>query len=206
MKKEDLYKLSDPNFHAELGIMPLWRQDAKVGTNKVILPYYTADQCREILDAVCGCDGWQNEYRGINDMMFCEISIYVDDNSWICKADAGGGRKATKNLEGADLEGFEAKTAATSAFVRAAKAWGIGRHLRMLPQMLMAMDGNNVKTPKGQVLSTPDELTAYCNSVSTSEGWLYQVYRANKPHFDGNERGMQLLADLKTFVKSLKAE
>lgn len=205
MNKDDLKKLSDPNFHASLGILPMWRQDAKVGTNKQILPYYTADQCREVLDAACGVDGWQNEFLGLNNMIFCNIQIEVDGN-WLFKSDAGGGRKATKQLEGADLEGFEAKTAATSAFVRTAKAWGIGRHLKMLPPILLPMDGNNVKTPRGQVLSSPDELTAYCNQVSTSEGWLYQIHRANKAAFESNERAMQLLSELRDFVKSLKAE
>lgn len=204
MQKEKLTQLSDPNVHQlELGIFTNWRQDAKVGNNRQIIPYYTADQCREILDYVCGCEGWANEYVGINDITFCNIGIEIEDK-WVFKSDAGGGRKSTKEMSDIDSESFEAKTTATSAFVRSAKTWGIGRHLKLIPPVYLEIFGKNVKTPTGVELTSPEEITAYCNQISTSEGWLSWIYRANRSSFDKDEKALKLMGELKDKLKSFK--
>lgn len=204
MKKEDLSKLSDPNVHImDLNITPMWRQDAKVGGKRQIIPYYTADQCREILDYVCGIDGWANEYVGINNITFCNIGINIDDN-WVFKSDSGGARKSTKSTDAIDSKSFEDKTTATNGFVRSSQSWGIGRHLKLLPPVYLEIYSKNVKTPKGIELTTPEEITAYCNNISTSEGWLSWIYRANKSAFEADKEALGLMAKMKEVLQKFK--
>ena len=203
MKKEDLVKLANPHFHEEIGVTTRWRVGDNAGTKdghsvNVIYPYYDADQCREILDAVCGSEAWGNEYREVKGYLFCSIGIQVD-GEFVEKSDAGGARMPRKNLKEEDAETFRAKTAASSAFVRAAYAWGIGRHHDMLPPVYLQKGSGygEVITPSGEVLSNPAELSAYCNGVSTSTGWLASIYRANKNTFDTNPRLLECLTLIK---------
>lgn len=200
MKKEDLKKLSDPSFHKEIGIMTKWRIGDKSGAGQnVIYPYYDADQCREILDQVCGIDGWSNEYREVSGYLFAVIGIWMDEKV-IEKSDAGGSRSNTRTLGDDDKETFKAKTAASSAFVRTATAWGIGRHHSLLPKMILKTAGAIAYTPEGAELNGPEQLSAYCNATSTAAGYLYWIYNIERAKFDDNERGTALLTELKNYL------
>src|SRR5690554_8045400 len=76
---EQLGRLSDPYYHKEIGVETKWRIGDGAGPGKnAIFPYYTADQCREILDNVCGITGWGNEYREVAGYLFAVISIIVE--------------------------------------------------------------------------------------------------------------------------------
>ena len=202
MKIEDLSKLADPNYHREIGISTKWRIGDKAGQGQnVIYPYYTADQCREILDNVCGITGWMNEYREVAGYLFAVIGITVDGVP-VEKSDAGGARGSQKSLSGEDKDTWNAKTAASSSFVRAAKAWGIGRHHDLLPKMILKSAGQGVMvTPEGTPLSTPEELSAYCNATSTAAGYLYWIYNLEKAKFGEGSRGLELLAELKAILQ-----
>ncbi len=134
---EQLGRLSDPYYHKEIGIETKWRIGDKAGAGmNAIYPYYTADQCREILDNVCGITGWGNEFREVAGYLFAVIGINVE-GQYVEKSDAGGARSSTKGLSGEDKDTWNAKTAASSSFVRAAKAWGIGRHHDLLPKIIL---------------------------------------------------------------------
>ena len=199
MKKEDLRKLYDPDFHKSLGIELKWRIGDRAGQGKnVIYPYYSADQCREILDNVCGVD-WYNEYREVNNKLFCTIGIYVDGELRE-RSNAGGPRRPRKGLAEEDKDAFIAKTAASSAFVRTAESWGIGRHIKLLPQVVLPTNGNFAVNPQTGETMTEDELAAYCNQITLPEGYLYSVYRLRKDLFDKNPKAMELMKELKELL------
>lgn len=197
---EQLGRLSDPYFHKEIGVETKWRIGDGAGAGKnAIFPYYTADQCREILDAVCGITGWGNEYREVAGYLFAVIGISVE-GQFVEKSDAGGARGSTKGLSGEDKDTWNAKTAASSSFVRAAKAWGIGRHHDLLPKMILPVKNRMAYTLEGQPLEGPEALSAYCNATSTAAGYLYWIYNLEKAKFAEGSRGLELLAELKTIL------
>ena len=66
--------------------------------------------------------------------------------------------------------------------------------------MILKTAGAIAYTPEGAKLNGPDQLSAYCNATSTAAGYLYWIYNIERAKFEGNERGMQLLTDLKTFL------
>lgn len=201
MEKKDLKKLSDPSFHKSLGIELNWRIGDKVGNGIfAIYPYYTADQCREILDAAVGPENWYNEFREVNNILFCTIGIKIDGD-FIEKADAGGPRHARKkNLTDEDEETFRAKTAASSAFVRAAEAWGIGRHKDLIPEVaLKVQNGMAINPQNGKAMNT-EELCAYCNQITLPVGYLYAIYRQRKALFDENQEAMELMKRMKELL------
>jgi hypothetical protein len=200
--KEQLMKLNDPDYHESIGVQPKWRiGDSSGGGMNEIYPYYDADQCETILDDVCGVDGWGCEYREVAGMLFCSIQI-MTESGMIEKADAGGARSTRKKLEGADKETFEAKTAATGAFVRAASRWGIGRHLDQLPKMQLKVESGVCITPKGDRLPNPKTLTDWCNRVNPATALLSSVYSLSRSKFDNDERGLQMLSELRKFIES----
>lgn len=201
-----LGNLSSPTFHASLGIETNWRIGDRAGSKNgvdryVIYPYYEATQCREILDAVFGVAGWNNEYREVCGHLFCVISTYID-GVLVEKMDAGGSREALKDLKEADKNTFAAKTAASSAFVRASRAWGIGRHHEYLPQVILSAGPakGQVVTPSGEVLSTQVELKAYCNASNTSLGYLASIYRGNQQVIDASPELLHAMKIIKEAI------
>lgn len=205
MKKEDLFKLSDPNFHESIGIMPKWRVgDSSGNQSNEIYPYYDSDQAEQILDTVAGVEGWGCEYREVAKMLFCSISINVD-GELVEKSDAGGARASRKkDITEVDKATFEAKAAASGAFVRSAAKWGIGRHLALLPKITLKNAGQGVMiAPDGTKLSSPAELTAWCNKITPSIRYLITIYQLNKADFDTNARAVQCVTELKEFLLSL---
>jgi len=201
-KSIELFKLSDPNFHAEIGIYPKWRVGDVVGANNEIYPYYDADQCEEILDTVCGIGGWGCEYRGIARMLFCSISI-ITSEGLIEKSDAGGAKASRKkSIADVDKATFEAKTAASGAFVRAAAKWGIGRHLSLLPKIQLKNAGQGkFQTPKGEFLEGPAAISAWCNKASPAISHLVAVYTMNKEMFETNDRAKSVLTEMRQLLE-----
>lgn len=197
MDKEQLNKLSDYSYHESLGIFTQWRVGDKAGQGRnVMFPYYSPEQCREILDNVCGITGWTSEYREVAGYLFCSVGIYADE-TLVEKSDAGGARTSRKQMGEEDTATFHAKTAASSSFVRACLAWGIGRHIKILPQIILPVQSYKPIHPEtGQPLS-PDELNAYCNKSSTSTGYLYAAYKMASEDSRNNERVLQLFKELK---------
>lgn len=202
--KNKLLKLSSSDYHESIGVLPKWRigDSAGQGMNE-IYPYYDADQCETILDDVLGADGWGCEYREVAGILFCSIMVFGGESGPIEKADAGGARDTRKkSMSENDKATFEAKTAASSAFVRAAAKWGIGRHLDQLPKMQLKVESGVCISPKGERLPNPETLTAWCNNISPAISHLGAIYRLQRIKFDSNERAKQLLSELRTIVET----
>lgn len=201
MNKENLIKLSSPDFHESIGVLPKWRIGDSAGDGKnEIYPYYDADQCEQVLDECCGVDGWGCEYREVANILFCSISI-MTDAGMIEKSDAGGSRASKKkNIDQVDKETFEAKTAASSAFVRAASKWGIGRHLDILPKMQLKADSSGFNAPDGTRFPIA-KLSEWCNQVSPAVKHLGAIFLLQRSKFEQNDRAMQVLSELRAFVE-----
>jgi len=206
MKELDLTLLSSPDYHEKLGIYPRWRVGDKLGNTGMneIYPYYTDSQCEQILDDVLGVDGWGVEAREVCGMLFMSIQI-ITGNGIIEKADAGGARQSRKkSITDVDKATFEAKTAATSAFVRACSRLGIGRHLNDLPKVRLKVDGYVAIGSKGERLTTPEDLSAYCNKMSPALLHLISAYNMCKSTFDGNERAQKMFSDLREIIETVR--
>jgi len=201
MDKTELIKLGSPDFHESIGVLPKWRVGDSAGDGKnEIYPYYDADQCETILDEVCGIGGWGNEYREVAGILFCSIQI-MTDGGMIEKSDAGGARASRKtSMQETDKKTFEDKTAASSAFVRAAAKWGIGRHLEILPKIQLKADSSGFNIPTGERFPIA-KLSEWCNQTSPSVKHLAAIYKLNESGFMANERAMQLLSELRQFVE-----
>lgn len=198
---EQLQRLSDPGFYAEIGIEPKWRIGSKAGKQNEIYPYFDADQCEYILDTLFTPAGWSCEYRQIGDHLFCTIGVFdAEKQMFIEKSDAGGSRSATKTLDQDDLDTFRSKTAASGAFVRAAAKWGIGRHLSALPKVRLEVKDYVAYTPDGQPLRGALELSAWCNATNVSVLYLMEIYKYNVALFSSNPRAKDCLSELKSFV------
>jgi hypothetical protein len=199
---KELSLLSSPDFHESIGILPKWRiGDSAGGGMNEIYPYYDADQCETILDEVCGISGWGCEYREVANILFCSISV-LTDSGMIEKSDAGGARASRKtSITGADKETFEAKTAASSAFVRAASKWGIGRHIDLLPKIQLKVESFVAITPKGERLPNAKMLSDWCNSANPATAHLVAVYKLQQAKFSTNERAMTTLTELRAFCE-----
>lgn len=201
MEKIGLLNLGSPDFHESIGIYPKWRVGDSSGDGKnEIYPYYDADQCETILDEVCGIGGWGCEFREVSGILFCSISV-MTESGMIEKSDAGGARGSRKkSIDQVDKETFEAKTAASSAFVRAAAKWGIGRHLEILPKIQLKADSSGFNTPTGERLPIA-KLSEWCNQTSPAIKHMVAVFQLQRSKFESNERAMQLLKELRAFVE-----
>lgn len=202
MEKIQLLNLSSPDFHESIGVLPRW----KVGKGKddqgrsPIFPYYDADQCETIFDEVCGVSGWGCEFREVKNILFCSISV-MTDSGMIEKSDAGGARETMeKGLSEVDAQTFRDKTASSSAFVRTAAKWGVGRHLDILPQIYLKADSSGFNTPDGTRYPIA-KLSEFCNGVSPAVKHLGALFILQRSKFEANEQAMQLLKELRAFVE-----
>lgn len=116
--QEELLEPFDP-FDIEWRIQQAGESNSKKWA--MVLAYVTNRAIMERLDDVFGIDGWQNEFKPLDDGgMICGISALID-GAWITKYD------------GADKTAIEAtKGGISSAMKRAGVQWGIGRYLYRL--------------------------------------------------------------------------
>ena len=92
------------------------------------LLYKTARVDRKILDDVYGQMNWTNEFKTIDDTLYCGIGIREDSTKdFVWKWDAGG--ESDNPLD----DGAKAKATASDAFKRAGFAVGIGVELYTSP-------------------------------------------------------------------------
>lgn len=98
------------------------RPGATSGNKAMVLFYIDARAVQERLDAVVGCENWQDSYQVLPDhSVLCKLSIRIN-GEWISKEDAG---KVSAQPDGGDRN----KSAFSDALKRAAIKWGIGRFL-----------------------------------------------------------------------------
>lgn len=206
MKKDDLMKLSDPSFHASLGIEPCWKPQTANDKLAIFIPYYEHGQCKEILDAVCEVYGWSCDYAALGSILFCTIYINIEGDR-VFKQNSGGAIELNKTTreKSSDIEkkSYYDKTTASNAFARAALSWGIGRHLKLMKPVKFFVSGNDYKSEDGKVVINKydtEALNNYCNKSRTSVGLLYDIYRLNKQLFTENPRAVELMAELKTLL------
>lgn len=202
MNKSELINLASPDFHESIGVLPKWR----VGKGKdpegrsPIYPYYDSDQCETIFDEVCGVDGWGNEFREVKGILFCSISI-MTELGMIEKSDAGGARETReRGLSEVDAQTFRDKTSSSSAFVRTASKWGVGRHLDILPQIYLKADDSGFYAPDGTRYPIA-KLSEFCNGASPAVKHLGALFMLQRSKFEANERAMQVLTELRQFVE-----
>lgn len=202
MEKIELIKLASPDFHESIGVLPKWRVGKGKDTEgrSPIYPYYDADQCETILDEVCGIGGWGNEPREVKGILFCSISV-MTENGMVEKSAAGGPRETKeRGLSEVDAQTFRDKTADSSAFVRAAAKWGVGRHLDILPQIYLKADDSGFNAPDGTRYPIA-KLSEFCNGASPAVKHLGALFMLQRSKFEANERAMQVLSELRSFVE-----
>ena len=206
MKKEDLSRLSDPSFHASLGIEPCWKPQSTSDKVAIFVPYYEHGQCKEILDAVCDVDGWSCEYANLGGIIFCTIGLNVD-GQWVFKQNSGGAMELNKTVRERSTEvekkAFYDKTTASNAFVRSSLSWGVGRHLGLMQSVKMYINGSDYKSEDGKIVINKydtDAINNFCNKSRSSVGLLYDIHRLNKQLFTENPRAIEIMKELKTLL------
>jgi hypothetical protein len=99
-----------------------WRVQSAGQYGAQCVAYIDARDVQDLLDKVCGVDGWQCKYYELKGNLFCSIGILDEDESnWVWKSDCG----TESNVE-------KQKGEASDAFKRAAVMFGIGRFLYSL--------------------------------------------------------------------------
>lgn len=83
--------------------------------------YIDARDVMNLLDTVCGIDGWQSDYKLVGQTVYGGIGI-LTGNEWVWKWDAGS--ETAVEAE---------KGQSSDAFKRAAVKWGVGRFLYEMP-------------------------------------------------------------------------
>jgi len=95
-----------------------------------MLAYKDARCDMKRLDEVFGFDGWQRDYKTVNGLLMCGVSVRSSDE-WITKWDVGTESNAEKE-----------KGLASDCFKRANFNLGIGRELYDYPQILRTVERN----------------------------------------------------------------
>lgn len=101
----------------------------------VLLLYKTARTDANLLDEVVGPCNWQNDFKVINNNLYCGIGIYDKDVSqWVWKWDCGTESNTEKE-----------KGEASDSFKRAGFKWGIGRELYSAPFTWIKKENVDIK-------------------------------------------------------------
>ena len=193
VKKEQLKKLQDPKIYEDLGIKPKWRLRQVKDNIAYCVPYHDARDVQRVLDHVCGSDNWANEPLDIGGKLYMNISINIDGEGWISKADVG----TESNIE-------KTKGQASDALKRAAVMWGIFRDVYEMGEMRLNGKGKYAVTAQGKVLGSGDMLSAYCNGMNTETGKLLSIYKAFKGEFETHPEAKEHLTALNEFLKTIK--
>ena len=98
----------------------------------VVLLYKDARCDMNILDETFGCENWQRNHEVINDNLFCNVGIKLN-NEWIWKQDVGTESNTEKE-----------KGQASDSFKRACFNWGIGRELYSSPFIWINLKSNEI--------------------------------------------------------------
>lgn len=135
-----------------------WRVQSTNQWGASCVAYIDARDVQDVLDKVCGQDGWQARYSEHKGNLFCSIGIFSDDFAeaeWVWKEDCG----TESNVE-------KQKGEASDAFKRAGVMWGIGRFLysKKIVKIPVEKDNNGKYQPFENGKRVYD-ITEYCNRV-----------------------------------------
>jgi hypothetical protein len=127
----DLSKLKEPIGPDEIEWRVGQSGSGQKGPWAKLLAYVTNRAIMNRLDAVCGPENWQNEYRAApNDptgtSLICGISIRID-GEWVTKWD--GAANTEVSIDGKPDQDTNLKGGFSNSMKRAAVQWGIGRDL-----------------------------------------------------------------------------
>lgn len=95
-----------------------------------VLLHQTARTPQDILDETFGTMNWKSEFKVVGTSIYCKLSVWDSEKKeWISKEDVGTSES-----------NFEAeKSAASTAFKRAAVQFGIGRSLYNAPEIFISL-------------------------------------------------------------------
>lgn len=127
----DLSKLKEPIGPDEIEWRVGQSGSGQKGPWAKLLAYVTNRAIMNRLDAVCGPENWQNEYRAApNDptgtSLICGISIRID-GEWVTKWDGAANTEVV--IDGKPDNDTNLKGGFSNSMKRAAVQWGIGRDL-----------------------------------------------------------------------------
>src|SRR5215475_8087356 len=101
----------------------------------LVFAYASHRAMRDRLDEALGPENWTEQYEMIGEGFICTLAIRVN-GEWIEKQGVGGPREMQTDQD-------TIKSAATDAFRRAGRAWGIGAHLERLPMFVWPAELSN---------------------------------------------------------------
>ena len=134
-----------------------WREAnrSKDGKSAQCLSYIDARVAQDVLDNVCGKDGWSVDFFVLQDRLYAKVSIECDHkhmgSQWVGKSDVGTESNTEKE-----------KGNASDAFKRACVQWGIGRFLYGMDKVWVNL--NDRRQPVGENGKRIWDLTDYCNN------------------------------------------
>lgn len=147
-----------------------WRVQSANQYGASCVAYIDSRQVQDLLDEVCGADGWQCKFEEHKGNMFCSIGIieYFNDKSnedktrlddWVWKSDCGTESQVEKQ-----------KGEASDAFKRAAVMWGIGRFLYSKKIIKLPTKQNQQGkwlpySEKTQKYVYGDDISKWCNAL-----------------------------------------
>lgn len=135
-----------------------------------LLLYKNARVDMAILDETVGTEKWQRTHKGINNNLFCGVSIWFDDiKQWVYKEDVG-------------VESFTAKEKGESSdsFKRACTNWGIGRELYTAPKIFIPCKTKE-KASKGYELVSPYQFSdVKVSYINTENGVIKDLAISDK--------------------------
>jgi hypothetical protein len=133
-----------------------WKPQECKEYGATMVAYIDSRDVQDLLDKVCGQEGWQDRYREVKGHVYCEIGIKCGEE-WVWKGDCG----SPSNFE-------EVKGESSDAFKRAAVKWGIGRFLYSLGilKLKAGKHTNNKFYPaddNGRIIWDKQKLNDFCN-------------------------------------------
>ena len=151
-----------------------WRIQSTNQYGCTCVAYIDARDVQDILDNVCGQDGWQCKYKEHKGNLFCSVGIDVGTweknaqndwekvkSNWVWKSDCG----TESNIE-------KQKGESSDAFKRAAVMWGIGRFLYSLKIIKIKEVIKDGVDRSGKVKYAPAlngkkiwDINAHCNNL-----------------------------------------
>ena len=145
-----------------------WRVQSANKWGASCVAYIDARQVQDLLDEVCGQDGWQCKYEDHKNNMFCSIGILVTNfintkgdttMDWVWKSDCGTESQVEKQ-----------KGEASDAFKRAAVMWGVGRFLYSQKIVKLPVKEKNGKflpySAKTGKFIYGDDISKWCNALN----------------------------------------
>lgn len=132
-----------------------WRVQSINDFNAVCVAYIDSRDAQDLLDEVCGMEGWQSDYKEVKGNVYAGVGIKVN-NEWVWKWDCGVESKTEAE-----------KGEASDSFKRACVKWGVGRFLYALEikklKVAKYKDKNYPVTDAGDKIWNGEELTEYLN-------------------------------------------